>query len=236
MDRFFGRVEGDRAVVEGEEFRHFKVKRVKVGDAVEVVDGESSYLCRVRKIEKKRAELEVLEKLPPRLPKVSVILYQCVPIKLSTFDEVIEVASQTGAEEIVPVISKRSFQKVSVLEEKRRRWEAVARESLKQCGRQLPIRIGKPIRLEEIKVTDGLKIFPFERGGENLCSFLEGKREQKAAVIVGAEGGFAEEEAEFLKRSGWNAVSLGDFVLKTPTAAAVSVATIYNALAKNHVK
>jgi len=237
MDRFYGRVVGGRAFVENGEFKHFKVKRVRIGDTVEVLDENfQPYLCKVVEIERKRARLEVLEKLEPRRPKISITLYQCVPVKLSTFDDIVEMASQAGAERIVPVVSERSFQKISVLKEKLKRWQTIARESVKQCGRHQPLIVDSPVRLEDLKEVEGLKIFPFERGALNICSFLEDKKDKKAAIVIGPEGGFSKREAEFLTSNGWHPVSLGDFILKAQTAAAVSVSTVYNALLKHHAE
>lgn len=238
MDRFFGRVRKSEAVIENGEFRHFKVKRVKSDDEIEVIDIETfqPYLCRVEKIEKKRVRLKVLKRLEPNLPKVSITLYQCVPIKLSTFDEIVGMVSQVGATRIVPTISKRSFQKISVIEEKLKRWRTIALESMKQCGRHQPLIVEKPVKLNQLNPTEDLKIFPFERGDENICSFLEDKSTKSAAVLIGPEGGFSKEEAEFLKGKNWYTVSLGNFVLKAETAAVTSVSLVYNALLKNHAE
>ena len=40
MDRFFGRVFQKRATIEND-FKHLKVKRIKEGDLIEVIDEES---------------------------------------------------------------------------------------------------------------------------------------------------------------------------------------------------
>jgi len=235
MDRFFGRVEGSKAVVEGNEFHHFRVKRIKPGDTVQVLnENNQPYLCKVRSVGKKHAELEILKELPKKEPKVSITLYQCVPVKVSTFDDIVEMVSQTGVDRIVPVISKRSFQKLSTIEEKITRWKKIARESLKQSGRDKPLTIEPPKVLKELTSVTGLKLFPFERASRNICTFLEKVSEKEASLIIGPEGGFSKEEADFLTLHGWNSVSLGDFILKAPTAAAVATGILYNALIKNH--
>ncbi len=235
MERFFGRLSGDRAFIEDDEFRHFKVKRIKVGEEIKLWAGEKfkPLLCRVEKIEKKRAVLKVLKGLTPQVPKVFIRLYQCVPVKVSTFDEIVQKCSEVGVSEIVPVISKRSFQKVSVVEEKLKRWQKIALESMKQCGRDIPLKVLNPIKLTEIEET-GLKLFPFERASENILKSLENEKTDKVSILIGPEGGFAKEEAQSLQEKGWKPVFLGDFILRAETAAAVAAAVTYLSLSKDH--
>ena len=237
MDRFFGRVLQKRATIESD-FKHLKVKRIKEGDLIEVIDERSlkPFLGKVIKITKKRAEVEVLQELPLNVPKVFIRLYQCVPVKLSTFDEIVEMVSQVGVSEIVPVISKRSFNKVSTLREKLERWNRIALESVKQCGRHRPLKVLPPLKLEEIEpLKEGLNLFPFERESSKLLAeeLLLNKTAKVVALVIGPEGGFAKEEADLLEEKGFKPVSLGNFILKAQTAAVVSSFTVYHLLLQN---
>ena len=233
MDRFFASVSPEGFAIIESDFKHFKVKRVKVGEIVEVLDEKTlkPFLGEVEKIEKRRAVIRILKELPPNVPLFFVRLYQCVPVKLSTFDEIVEKATEIGVSEIVPVVSKRSFQKVSVIVEKIERWKRIAREALKQCGRHISPRILPPTDLESVEPQDGfLNLFPFEReGNNNLFEILERNPIPKGAnIIVGPEGGFSAEEARLLTERGFTSVSLGNFVLRSETAAAVAAGMVYN--------
>ncbi len=237
MHRFFGIVRGKEATLEGEEFKHLKVRRIEIGETVEVLDERTlkPYLCKLVKLERKRAVLEVLEELPLRVPRVRITLYQCVPVKLSTFDEIVEKLSEVGVSKLIPVVSERSFQKLSVLEEKRERWERIARQAAKQCGRHVLLEISPPVKLEDIKpIPEGLNLFPFERESPPICRVLEKENAAFGGVslVVGAEGGFSRREAELLKEKGFTPVSLGNFILRSETAAVVAAAVVYNALIK----
>ena len=234
MDRFFATVDPNRgkAYIE-KDFQHFKVKRVRENDLVEVIDEETfkPYLGRVLKMEKRRAVVEILEEISPNVPKVFIRLYQCVPVKVSTFDWIVEKATEIGVSEIVPVISKRSYQKISVVKDKIPRWERVAVETLKQCGRHIPPKILPPLKIELVEPREGfLNLFPFERNGDNnLFEVLEKVPSPKGVnLIVGPEGGFSAEEASMLIDKGFNPVSLGNFILKSETAAAVAAGIVYN--------
>ncbi len=232
MDRFFAVVSREGFAFIEDDFRHFKVKRVRVGDTVEVLDEKTfkPFLGEVEKIEKRRAVVRILKELPPNVPLFFVRLYQCVPVKLATFDEIVEKATEIGVSEIVPVISKRSFQKVSVIAEKIGRWERIAREALKQCGRHIPPKIFPPMVLEKIEPQRGfLNLFPFEReGNNNLFEVLEKNPSLKGAnIVVGPEGGFSAEEARLLTEKGFTPVSLGNFILRSETAAALAAGIVY---------
>ncbi|NPB05413.1 MAG: 16S rRNA (uracil(1498)-N(3))-methyltransferase [Aquificae bacterium] len=234
MDRFFGKVCRDRATIRND-LNHLKVKRVKTGDLVEVLDEETfkPFLCQVEKISKKEAQLSVVKELEPNLPKVFVRLYQCVPVKLSTFDEIVENAVQVGVSQLIPVVSKRSFQKVSVIEEKLDRWRRVAAEALKQCGRHHPLEVLPPVRLEQIPPpSEGeLRLFPFEREKSKLLKEeLLREKPREVSLLIGPEGGFSEEEARLAREKGFKPVSLGNFVLKAETAATVAAFTAYHLL------
>ena len=234
MDRFFASVSSKGIGYIEEDFQHFKVKRVKLGQEIEIIDKTTlkPYLGRVSRIEKRRAEVEILQELPPNVPSFFVRLYQCVPVKISTFDEIVQKATEIGVWEIVPVISKRSFQKASVVKDKIPRWEKIAKEALKQCGRHQPLTISEPVRLEDIKTARGfLNLFPFEREkGRKILEVLKGIQTtpKGANVVIGPEGGFSKEEALWLEGKGFIPVSLGPFVLRAPTAAVVACSTVYN--------
>ncbi|RTZ60126.1 MAG: 16S rRNA methyltransferase [Gammaproteobacteria bacterium] len=236
MERFFGRLISPTTAVVEEDLRHLKVKRVKIGETVEVVEEGSlkPYLCKLVSLEKRKAVLEVVKELTPNIPKAFVRLYQCVPVKVSTFDEIVQKATEVGVSQIVPVISKRSFQKLSVIEEKLERWNRIARESLKQCGRHHMPQILSPVRLEEINPEEGfLNLFAFEREGKNnLFEVLKFEKPPKGAnIVVGPEGGFSKEEAQNLINKGFLPVSLGNFILRAETASVAVTFAVYNALA-----
>lgn len=52
------------------------------------------------------------------------------------------------------------------------------------------------------------------------------KRPKNIAIFIGPEGGFSEKEKEQMIKSGAQAVSLGKNILRTETAAIVSIAML----------
>ncbi len=239
MERFFGKITDKGAVID-RDFNHLKVKRIEEDELIELIDESSftPYLGRVIKITKRFAEVEILKKLPKNVPRVYIRLYQCVPVRVSTFDEIVESVSQTGVSEIVPVISKRSYNKISVVRDKLERWQRVALENMKQCGRHEPLKVLPPIVLKDVKpFEDGLNLFPFEKESNKLLAeeILKHRNLKKVALIVGPEGGFDEEESKLLEEKDFKPVSLGNFILKAETAATVATFTAYHLLLQNEL-
>ena len=77
---------------------------------------------------------------------------------------------------------------------------------------------------------DDLKILLLEKeAGKSLKDILKnGKQYNKISILVGPEGGFTEREVSFAARMGFKPVRLGQRILRTETAAIVSVAIVQN--------
>ena len=78
MRRFFGRIEKDRAIVEGEEFVHLKtVLRGKIGEEILIFDGSpNEYICKIAQLNKSNAVCEIQEARECKsLPKKNIVLF-----------------------------------------------------------------------------------------------------------------------------------------------------------------
>ena len=63
-----------------------------------------------------------------------------------------------------------------------------------------------------------LSSFPEEEHGQTLKRVIDGTTFDSAAVFIGPEGGFSEEEAHAAKDAGLSLVTLGRRILRTETA------------------
>ncbi len=228
MERFVcSHREGDFLIISGQEFKHFKALRLRRGDKLEVFCEGRLFLSLVLEIDKGQALCKLLEEVNIPLPEPEVNLYQCVPLDLRLMEEVIDRASQTGARSLVPVICKRGFQKLSLLEEKLERWKRLSLASFKQCKRPKPIEITSPIGLSELRAKEEVSLV--------LDNFSEGRRikdldlgKRSYGIVVGPEGGLAFEEVRALKNRGFETLLLKPHILRTEMAGAVAVALIMN--------
>jgi len=212
--------------IEGDEVRHIrKVLRLKRGDEIVVFNGSgkeyggtiveegpSSVVIMIQNIFSSKTESQL-----------EITLAQSL-LKGDKMDYLIQKATELGAKEIIPFFSSRS---VPLLEKSRRlkryhRWERIAVEASKQCGRGVVLKIEPLQDYSEILRTaspDSLRLILWEREGVRLKEALERSKEKtKIFFIIGPEGGLSEEEVDQAKRNGFTPVTLGRRILRSETA------------------
>ena len=212
--------------IEGDEVRHIrKVLRLKRGDEIVVFNGSgkeyggtiveegpSSVVIMIQNIFSSKTESQL-----------EITLAQSL-LKGDKMDYLIQKATELGVKEIIPFFSSRS---VPLLEKSRRlkryhRWERIAVEASKQCGRGVVLKIEPLQDYSEILRTaspDSLRLILWEREGVRLKEALERSKEKtKIFFIIGPEGGLREEEVDQAKRNGFTPVTLGRRILRSETA------------------
>ena len=169
--------------------------------------------------------------LPPMSPP-SIVLIQAVP-KGPRMDWLIQKATELGVQEIIPVYMHRSVGFVTGEKGANRqsRWYRIATDAAKQCGRPNIPRVELPSSLSEAmeKIPgDPLSIFCDETETENSLAHLHAQapHPRNIVLLVGPEGGTTDEERTLLRQRGFQAVTLGDLVLRTETAGIVAVALV----------
>jgi len=228
--------ESESIFLEGPEHHHLsKVARIRPGERVRLFDENGNhYLARVEKIEKRKTHLLILERHGRREPEVKITLAQVV-LKTKNMDLVIQKATELGTDCIVPVISERTVVKMEGIQDKKwKRWNRVAIEASKQCGRSAVPDIMTPVNLATFieKEEASKKLFLSERGGTSLRKILIHPLERKLEIpkdvilLVGPEGGWTEMEEQDIMKSRYEAVSLGSLTLRSETAAVVGLAMV----------
>lgn len=145
------------------------------------------------------------------------------PVKKDRTDFVIEKATELGAGKIIPVITRHTItDKVRV-----ERLRAQAAEAAEQSRRVEVPEIGAPVRLEKLLADwdPARRLFFMDESGRGRpAAEAFGEYQGPAALLVGPEGGFAEEELNGLRsRPFARAVSLGPLILRAETAAAAAL-------------
>lgn len=172
-------------------------------------------------------------------PPYKATLYQALP-KGDKMELIIQKAVELGAFEIVPFISERCISRPDKksIASKLERWNKIALEAAKQCGRGILPRVCEPCCFEEaIRRASGadIRLFLYENEKErSLRSVLESARQNadipEISLVVGAEGGFSEQEAERACDVGLEAVSLGRRILRCETAPISALSAVSYAL------
>jgi 16S rRNA (uracil1498-N3)-methyltransferase len=185
----------------------------------------------------------------PGRPLPPIVLFQALP-KGSKMDLIVRQAAEGGLAEVVPFASEYSVPRDGAGEEKIRRWERIIREARQQSGSRIATVLHRPLSMdglfdywEELKSRplpdarnpqnprrapkQSLGLFfhqsPLAEAG--LHDYLESNPEI-VAFAVGPEGGFSSAEAALFQAAGFKALTIGDTVLRTETAALYGAAAI----------
>ena len=217
------------AALTGPDAHHLgHVLRAKPGDEVTLCDGAGfDYTARVTAIGPERVDLALLEKRPCTAePTVEVTLFVGYP-KQDKLETIVQKAVELGAVRIVPFFSRFCVAAPKKEDQKNIRYTRIAAEAAKQCGRGVLPDVALPLPnfgalCRSLEGYD-LVLFCYELGGAPLRQLLadaqsaDGQR-LKIALITGAEGGFAVEEAEMAANAGVKTVGLGPRILRCETA------------------
>lgn len=213
----------NKAVISGDDVKHMKkVLRLKEGDRVTVCDFKCiDYICEIVSLCENEAVLKIESSHKNAFePPVNVTIYQGLP-KSDKLEYIIQKCIELGAVKIVPTVTKRTVVKISDGEKKRARWQKIADEAAKQCGRGVRVEVDLPVTFEKavLSANESLKIMPYENEEKNtLKSVLKNSDEKNISIFIGPEGGFDQSEVDFAKQNGVFTVTLGPRIMRTETA------------------
>lgn len=233
-------IQGDRVAFDRAESRHLsRVLRLRPGDTVVAVDGTGrDYTVRLETVGDAQVTGTLLGVAARDVESpLAITLVQGVP-KGDKMERIIRAATELGVVRVLPAIAERTIVRLDGgrWRERARRWQRVAREAGKQCGRALVPAVEPPRPLAEwLELASpggppaSLRLGLWEgsdapRLGRVLEAF--GATPTAAAVLVGPEGGLTRGEVERATRLGWLVASLGPRVLRTETAGPAIVAIL----------
>jgi 16S rRNA (uracil1498-N3)-methyltransferase len=221
----------DLVTLDPEETLHLaRVLRLGVGARVEVTDGQGgNFAAEVAALEPRGATLRLLGKLDAWGESPLPLVLGIGLAKGEALDEAIRQATEMGVTRIFPFISERSERLTPERAERRRkRWQRLARESIKSCQRSRLPDIQPPCDFAAaLAGPEAVKlIFWEEERGGGLKSQLELPRPPAVRVLIGPEGGFSPSEAALAREAGFQVVSLGPRRLKVPTATLAALTLI----------
>ena len=240
MRRFFTEPEninGNTAVIVEDAAHITRDQRMNIGDSILLFDGTGDeYEAKLTAVDKDRCEAEITSSsFSEQEPSVKVTIYQGIP-KSGKMEGIIQKSVELGVYRIVPVAMDRCVSKLDGGKkeaEKIKRWNKVAVEAAKQCGRGILPQVMPAVGFDEAiseMTKDDLAIMPYEMLAHNgVRSFKKVLSETTAAtisVIIGPEGGFSDSEAERAKESGLSLVGLGKRILRTETVSSAVLAMI----------
>ncbi len=222
-------------ITDQKELRHMeRVLRLRSGDQIIIFDGKGTeYEVTIEETFSDYWIAGINKKsYRPNKSKVHLSLIQGIA-KGDKMDTIIQKAVEIGVDTIYPVLTDNTVVKLHGERSHKRwqRWESIALEACKQCGRNTLPQI-KPIStfvqvIDEIK--DKSLIMLYEKEEElRLQEILRtGKiSSDEIYLLVGPEGGFSPNEVKQSQKHGALLATLGQNILRTETASIIGSALI----------
>jgi 16S rRNA (uracil1498-N3)-methyltransferase len=210
-----------------------RVLRVKAGQAVRLFDGRGGEVdARVTSADRAGVVVEVGEPVAAALEwPVRVTLAQAV-LKGDKIDDVIRDAVMMGVAAIQPLLTARTEVPEAAFSRGRRveRWQRIAVASAKQCGRAVVPHVLAPCSLQACLAAglQGAALMLVEPAaaipGEG--AWPQAAIPSSATLLVGPEGGWAEDEVALALEAGCFTLTLGSRTLRADAAAIVALSVM----------
>ena len=230
MQRYFAKGKNNQELILHEsDLHHIKnVMRGNVGDYIEVVYSNTVYLCNIDNLDP--LMLSIIDETTEDRELDIKLTIAISLVSEQKFDLILQKLTELGVHTIIPVKTKRSIVKLDdkKIDKKLSRWKMICKEASEQSKRTSIPEITGVMTLKELTNIDNkLKL---------ICSLSENTKpfanylatdNSEMLFVIGPEGGFTNQEEQFLLDNNFKPVSLGKRVMRVETAA-IYVASIIN--------
>lgn len=221
--------EGQEVSLDREQANYLlNVLRLKRGDGVLLFNGrDGEWQARLAGTGK-RALTAVAGECIREQPRPSDLHFLFAPLKHARLDYLVQKAVEMGASRLQPVITRHT--QVARLNLDRMRANVI--EAAQQCGILALPEVAEPVAFDAVAGAAGagrLLVFCDEDAEvkDPVAALAAARAGLPLAVLIGPEGGFAEEErAALLKRPNVVRIALGPRILRADTAAVAALALV----------
>ena len=224
--------EGEKVALERNQSNYLgNVLRLSAGDTILVFNGRDGEWRAAIEGRKRADGLSIIAQTRPqdRLPDIA---YVFAPLKHARLDYMVQKAVEMGACRLQPVITRHT--QVSRVNVERMRANVI--EAAEQCGILSLAEVNEPIALDRfLDRRDAARLLVFCDEASDVRAPEPGLLAAQATagidVLIGPEGGFAEEErALLLRQPNTLRLSLGPRILRADTAGVAALALVQAAL------
>ena len=214
--------------------------RATIGETLWFGDGQGvRYRAEITDITKRAVTgriLETIQEPPYRTPRL--ILGQSL-LKGEKMDWVIQKATELGVNEIVPIESRHSVVhlKADRVDHQLARWQRIALEAAQQSEQWRVPTMAPPRSLATLLKTRAsgtvTLMLAERRGGKSLQTVdLAQDATSSVLVLIGPEGGWSQEEVQVAEQVGVEPITLGQYILRSETAAIAAICILQSRLGK----
>ncbi len=223
-------IKNEIATITGPDYRHIvNVLRLRPGNNLTLFDKDGiEYEGEITEINRREVKILIKgSKIRETESKLNITILQGIP-KGDKMDWIVEKSTELGVTRIIPIITERSQVRES---HKIQRWQRIADESIKQCGRFRAPRILQSMEfIEAIKLNDHseLKLIFYEKSQDKLRNQIKMVSQgiDDVTLLIGPEGGFSENEVKLAIEEGFIPIGLGPRILRTETAGIVALSIL----------
>jgi 16S rRNA (uracil1498-N3)-methyltransferase len=223
-------------LAEGEAHHAVRVLRLRDGDTVEAMDGQGHAAPAVLRVLGDQVRLEFAGAAAtssaqvaaaPAADAVTPVVLEMAIIKGDAMEWVVEKCVELGVRQLAPLVTAHTVVQVKNKgpEAFRDRWQKIADQALKQCGRLERLEVLLPESLEErvarhalTPVTPRYWADESERERAPHLADTQPGSASEIRLLIGPEGGWSEAERQLLATAATR-VGLGPLVLRAETAA-----------------
>jgi len=204
------------------------------GDSIVLFDGTGSeYPSTITEATHRYVVLKIQGKRSGRRESPVDIRIGIGLLKTNKMDLVVQKVSELGVREIHPLATNRSVASLDPerAAQRRGRWQTIAREASRQCGRSTVTVVHPILSLEEILEASpnadlSLLFTTAATGPLEALAEAQTTGPGRLLLLVGPEGGFSPEEEQRVLEKGFLPVGMGPRILRAETAAIVAVSLV----------
>ncbi len=236
MRRFFippDQIAQSRPAITGSDLHHLRdVLRLRTGDDVELFDGLGhTFHARIISMDRDRARVSLIEAISTDIESpLSITLAQGL-LKDKKMDVLVRQLTELGIARWSPFVAERSVPVPDKerIDARRRRWQKISLEAIKQCGRSRTMAVDPPVAFSQLlDQADGydLRLMAWENPAMAIpLGSLEVDQPASVLLVIGPEGGFSPDEVAQAQGAGFYTVGLGPRILRAETAALAAAVT-----------
>jgi len=228
MPRFFAEIiDAGDAVIRGKDVDHITGPlRRRVGDTLSIRDDGRGFQARIESVTRHEIRLSILktEKLEARgFRRIRLGIALVAPRDM---DEIMRLCSELGVHDILPLVAERStFRQVT--QARRRRWEDIIREAVKQCERRSIPRLYPERDMTSFLKEDSTRwperLIALKDAQSGIGEIVSG---DDVGIIIGPEGGWTDAEVSLALEQAFVPVHLGRTTLRAVGAAVAAISIL----------
>lgn len=218
--------------ITGSNERHLRaVLRAQPGDPVRIRSDRFIYETHIEQIGHNEITVRIVNRKETVAPTGPAVVLATALIQEKRFDLLLQTACQMGVSSIQPLLTDHTADH-RVKSGKPDRWAKIVEESCMQSQNPyppavLPVMSFRDTVLKEKSSGDQtLLLIPSELEEQRKMDSTMFQNRSRIVLFIGPEGGWSPDETLFAKEQGMTLVTLGERILRTETAAAVSLTLI----------